>query len=664
MKKAEANYAPIEGEALAVAWALEQTKIFTLGCDDLTVIVDHKPLTKLLGDKTLDEIPNPRLFCIKQKTLPWIYQIYWMPGKCNSFSDAISRNPAADKPTSEEDSAFISLVNSMVDSDDVSHPVQCSLLDDDVPVAQVAAVTMANLIKTCAITWDRVQSATFSEYESLMHLIQQGFPEDKSNVPHEFHDFWNFRQGLHVYDSVIMYYDRIVIPPSLCAEVLNSLHAAHQGPGAMMSTAQSTVFWPGISHDVDRERQVCRNCTRNAPSQPRQEPIPPIFPTTPFEAVVGDYFKLHGMNYLVIADRLSAWTECYRTKSGTEESGSHGVIQLLKRFFGTFGVPRELSNDGGSKFTADNTKDFLVRWGVQTRQSAAYNPQSNGRAELAVKSTKRLLEDNVGPDGELDTEKFLRAILIKRNTPDPLTKLSPAEIVFRRKWRDTLPRIDKSINIFFNTRVKPVWTDAWEKKELAMRTRYQGCLTRLREHSKALPPLNVGDHVSIQNQSGKKPAKWDRTGTIVETRDCDKYVIKVDGSGRLTLRNRRYLRKLFQDVGLYGSNTQKKVNQTTQAAESDTPPAVERLLAEPIPTTHQPLPTHWPLTTQPPPMLLQESARRPLPTIMNEPDTSDVPSSGPTPLGHRPHRTVSPRLVYDAAKGKYVPIDSGSSIDD
>ena len=141
-------------------------------------------------------------------------------------------------------------------------------------------------------------------------------------------------------------------------------------------------------------------------------------------------------------------------------------------------------------------------------------------------------------------------------------------------------------------------------------------------------------------------------------------MIKVDGSGRLTLRNRRYLRKLFQDVGLYGSNTQKKVNQTTQAAESDTPPAVERLLAEPIPTTHQPLPTHWPLTTQPPPMLLQESARRPFPTIMNEQDTSDVPSSGPIPLGHRPHRTVSPRLVYDAAKGKYVPIDSGSSIDD
>ena len=374
MKKAEARYAPIEGEALAVAWALEQTKFFTLGCDDLIVVVDHKPLTKVLGDRTLDEIPNPRLFRIKQRTLPWIYQIFWMPGKYNSFSDAISRNPATEEPTSETDSVFISLVNSMMDPDDKDHPVQCSLLDAEIPFDQVASVTMTNLNKVFAITWERVQSATFSEYEPLMCQIQKGFPESKSDLGDQLHDFWTYRHGLHVYDDVIMYHERIVIPPSLRPEVLNSLHAAHQGHGAMMSHAQATVFWPGISQDINRQRQLCRNCTRNAPSQPRPEPTTPIFPTTPFEAVVGDYFKLNGMNYLVIADRLSAWTECYRSKSGTEESGSHGLIQLLKRFFGTFCVPRELSNDGGSEFIADDTQDFLTRWGVQVRQSAAYNP--------------------------------------------------------------------------------------------------------------------------------------------------------------------------------------------------------------------------------------------------------------------------------------------------
>ena len=47
LSSAEQRYAPIEGEALAVAWGLEQTKYFTQGCDNLVVVTDHKPLTKI-----------------------------------------------------------------------------------------------------------------------------------------------------------------------------------------------------------------------------------------------------------------------------------------------------------------------------------------------------------------------------------------------------------------------------------------------------------------------------------------------------------------------------------------------------------------------------------------------------------------------------------------
>ena len=55
----------IEGEAQAVAWALEQTKFFTQGCDRLTKATDHKPLIALLGEKSLDQVPNVCLFRIK-----------------------------------------------------------------------------------------------------------------------------------------------------------------------------------------------------------------------------------------------------------------------------------------------------------------------------------------------------------------------------------------------------------------------------------------------------------------------------------------------------------------------------------------------------------------------------------------------------------------------
>ena len=76
LQKNEERYAPIEGEALAVAWALEQTNFFTLGCMDLMVMVDHKPLLKTLGDRKLDEIDNTRLFRLKQKTLRWKFNVY------------------------------------------------------------------------------------------------------------------------------------------------------------------------------------------------------------------------------------------------------------------------------------------------------------------------------------------------------------------------------------------------------------------------------------------------------------------------------------------------------------------------------------------------------------------------------------------------------------
>jgi hypothetical protein len=49
---AEQRYALIEGEALAIAWSLEQTRLFTQGCEDLVVVTDHKPLVKIFGDRT------------------------------------------------------------------------------------------------------------------------------------------------------------------------------------------------------------------------------------------------------------------------------------------------------------------------------------------------------------------------------------------------------------------------------------------------------------------------------------------------------------------------------------------------------------------------------------------------------------------------------------
>ena len=73
---------------------------------------------------------------------------------------------------------------------------------------------------------------------------------------------------IHTLDCVVLYNDRIVIPPSLRSEVLRSLHSAHQGTSSMTSRAEASVYWPGITSDIHNMRARCSQCNRMAPSQP------------------------------------------------------------------------------------------------------------------------------------------------------------------------------------------------------------------------------------------------------------------------------------------------------------------------------------------------------------------------------------------------------------
>ena len=61
-------------------------------------------------------------------------------------------------------------------------------------------------------------------------------------------------------------------------------------------------------------------------------------------------------------------------------------------------------------------------------------------------------------------------------------------------------------------------------------------------HTKKIPPLKVGNSVRIQNQTGNAPRRWNKCGQVIEVRQNDQYAIKVHGSGRVTLRNRQFLR--------------------------------------------------------------------------------------------------------------------------
>ena len=124
--------------------------------------------------------------------------------------------------------------------------------------------------------------------------------------------------------------------------------------------------------------------------------------------------------------RLSGWVEIFKAPHGTAQAGAQGPIAAIGALFATFGVPEDISSDGGPEFTSAATADFLTRWEVRRRMSSAYFLQSNGRAEEAIKMAKRMLMDNAGPTGSLNNDGLLRALLQACNTTDHDCNISPA----------------------------------------------------------------------------------------------------------------------------------------------------------------------------------------------------------------------------------------------
>ena len=174
LTSAEQRYAPIEGEALAVAWGLEQSKYFTQGCNDLLVVTDHKPLIKILGDRTLDEISNTRIFRLKQRRLPWSFDIAHLPGKTNSAAHATSRHPSPANEFAELRS--LSLHSEMDDAE-----------------SAMAASLRYETHDIIAISWECIATETASDptMRLLLDTIQEGFPDDRRAADDDIAAFWH-----------------------------------------------------------------------------------------------------------------------------------------------------------------------------------------------------------------------------------------------------------------------------------------------------------------------------------------------------------------------------------------------------------------------------------------------------------------------------------------
>ena len=299
----------------------------------------------------------------------------------------------------------------------------------------------------------------------------------------------------------------------------------------MQEHSRHRLFWPGLDAALRLTRARCADCNNRAPSQSEEPLMISTTPEFPFQSTATDLFHYQGHKLFLYVDRFTAWLEI----ALTPKSDASSVIDNLRRWFTTFGVPMILASDGGPPFDSAMYLKFLQDWGIQRRLSSSYFPRSNGRAELGVKSGKRLLMANLDTTGSLDKDSVSRALLTYRNTPLQDCSISPAELLYGRTLRDHLPMSPQH-----QMSVLPKWKEIRNAREAVLSSRM---IERAEESSQTRNPLkalNPGQHVLIQNGEGRK--RWDRSGLVVQALPYRQYRVKYDGSGRLQIRNRQHLK--------------------------------------------------------------------------------------------------------------------------
>ena len=616
---AESRYAPVEGEALAVAYALHQTRYYILGCSQLIVATDHKPLIQILNDRALTDITNRRLLNLKEKTLPYNFTMVHISGAKNKGPDAVSRYPPPAPDSNEE---------------------RHHNLADDIAVKMEAATTL--YVASNMISWDMVKEATEQDntLRDLRLLITSGMP-DLQNLRQDLRPYHRYATHLYIVDGVIMMNQRIIVPTSLRKQLLETLHAAHQGVNAMCERAADSIFWPGISIDITRTRNECEHCHRIAKSHALEGPHEISPSEYPFHKISCDYFQYENSNYLVIVDRYSNWPIVFK-ENGKAES----LVKRLREVFVTFGIPEELTSDGGPQFTAEITREFLKSWHVHHRLTSVANPHANTRAEVAVKTVKRMLMSNTSPSGSLNVDSFQRAMLIYRNSIDPETKASPALIVFGRPIRDPIPMpLGKYCPHI-------TWQETMVNREIALAKRHSREHEKWSANTRELKPLEIGDNVYVQNLVGNQPLRWERTGIVIEIRPFKQYGVKLDGSGRITLRNRRHLRKFTpfykpQAVG-YGTPYEplplsESPNQLSQKVTKEN--KERAVLQMPVATTSSPV--HNNRTTAAPVLTRDASTARPEDSDLTQNTDKHIAPNTSVPSGHTDNRSdeVEPQEI-------------------
>ncbi|XP_055909957.1 uncharacterized protein K02A2.6-like [Eupeodes corollae] len=228
--------------------------------------------------------------------------------------------------------------------------------------------------------------------------------------------------------------NRIIIPTILRKDIIKRIHLGHPGRDQCYRRARDSVFWPGINDQIKQEVSACATCAENADNQQKQPLQTTEIPKLPFERVAIDICEVQAKNQkkhnlLVTVDYFSDYIEVDFLSSLTATN----VINCCKRNFSRHGIPKIVVSDCGPQFTSREFQQFAKDWNFKLSMSSPYHHQANGKAESAVKITKKIYERSIKSG-----EDFWKALCEHRKTSK--TDLPrPAQRLFARRLRTSIP---------------------------------------------------------------------------------------------------------------------------------------------------------------------------------------------------------------------------------
>ena len=150
---------------------------------------DHKPLLKIFGDRSLDQIGNTRLRNLKEKTLPYRFRIIHIPGVKNQTPDMLAVEYPTGTPTPErlvlQDDVHAVLDQAPTAGHSPPLPYSLASFDDSEDMVTILQDSLVlALTSTHPISWEQVQTATAENADMLLltHTIETGFPDQRSSL--------------------------------------------------------------------------------------------------------------------------------------------------------------------------------------------------------------------------------------------------------------------------------------------------------------------------------------------------------------------------------------------------------------------------------------------------------------------------------------------------